>query len=299
MTTKTPASVEWITLGLILGTMALWVLVTLWLAAHAPVLAVLAAGVLIAFHSSLQHEVIHGHPTPWRRLNEALVWPALGLVVPYARFRDSHLDHHLDSNLTDPFDDPESNFMDGGDWERLPRALKAVLRVNNTLLGRMAIGPLVGQLWFLASDLRAMRAGDARVLSGWLWHLPAMAVVLLWVQASPMSLWSYLIAVYIGNALLKIRTYAEHQAHELSRGRTVIIEDRGPLAFLFLNNNFHVVHHVHPGLPWYALPGRFMRDPGKYLRMNRGYRFGSYAQLFRRHLLRAKDPVPHPIWRRG
>ena len=34
----------------------------------------------------------------------------------------------------------------------------------------------------------------------------------------------------------------------------MIIEDRGPLSLLFLNNNYHVIHHIHPRVPWYKLP---------------------------------------------
>jgi len=96
--------------------------------------------------------------------------------------------------------------------------------------------------------------------------------------------------------VLKIRTFLEHQAHERARGRTVIIEDRGPLAFLFLNNNLHVVHHMHPKLPWYRLPKIYFNNREKYLARNDGYRYASYAEIFRRHLIRAKDPVPHPLY---
>ena len=78
----------------------------------------------------------------------------------------------------------------------------------------------------------------------------------------------------------------------------MIIEDRGPLAFLFLNNNLHVVHHMHPRTPWYRLPQLYFSNREKYLTRNEGYRYDSYAQIFRRHLLRAKDPVPHPLWPR-
>ena len=78
----------------------------------------------------------------------------------------------------------------------------------------------------------------------WLWLLAVGA----------MPVWAYLLAAYLGWSLLKIRTFLEHRAHEAARARTVIIEDRGPLALLFLNNNFHVVHHMHPGVPWYRLP---------------------------------------------
>ena len=76
-----------------------------------------------------------------------------------------------------------------------------------------------------------------------------------------MPWWAYLLAAWIGHALLKIRTYLEHRAHEAPRARTVIIEDRGPLALLFLNNNLHVVHHCHPAVPWYRLPATLCREP--------------------------------------
>jgi fatty acid desaturase len=78
----------------------------------------------------------------------------------------------------------------------------------------------------------------------------------------------------------------------------VVIEDRGPLAFLFLNNNLHVVHHMHPRVAWYRLPALYRARADHYLARNDGYRYASYAEVFRRHFLRAKDPVPHPLWKR-
>ncbi len=69
------------------------------------------------------------------------------------------------------------------------------------------------------------------------------------------------------------------------------------LAFLFLNNNLHVVHHMHPRMPWYRLPGLYRANKARYLGRNGGYRYDSYAEIFRRYLFRAKDPVPHPLWK--
>ena len=289
---------EWPTLGLLAACYAVWALAVFWLPVASPWLAVPVAGWFIAQHSSLQHEAIHGHPFRDPRLNAALVFPALALVVPYARFRDSHLEHHRDANLTDPYDDPESNYLAERDWDALPGGLKLLLRANNTLAGRLLIGPVVGQAAWMAGDRRAAREGDRRVVEGWLWHLPAVALVLGAVAASPMPIWAYLLAAYLGLSLLKIRTFLEHQAHERARGRTVIIEDRGPFALLFLNNNLHVVHHMHPRVPWYRLPVLYRANPGRYLGVNGGYRYRSYGEIFGRHLFRAKDQVPHPILRR-
>ncbi len=136
--------------------------------------------------------------------------------------------------------------MDPAVWDRMSAPAQAILRVNNTLAGRILIGPLVGLWSFISGDLRAIRAGDRRALRGWLLHIAPMAAVIWVVALSPMPVWAYLLSVHIAFGILKIRTFLEHRAHVKARGRTVVIEDRGVLAFLFLNNNLHVVHHMHP-----------------------------------------------------
>lgn len=288
-----PMQVEWITLGLWLVCMALWVFALMVLPAGWAWGALVFALVL---HASLTHEVLHGHPFPSRWASEALVVVNPGLFIPYLRFRDTHLAHHQDANLTDPYDDPETNYVDPVVWRRMPRLLRGVLALNNTLAGRMLLGPIVAQVSFMREDWRAIRAGDAQVLRGWLVHLPGVFAILCVVWASPTPIWLYLSACYAALSVLKIRTFLEHQAHERARGRTVIVEDRGMLAFLFLNNNFHVVHHMHPRVPWYRLPALYRANRDRYLTCNEGYRYASYRDVFVRYFLRAKDPVPHPLW---
>ena len=291
-----PGRVEWPTLALMAGCYLVWALGTTWLAALWLPLGMVAVTLTIALHSSLTHEALHGHPFRNDLWNEATVFACLGLFIPYRRFRDQHLAHHVDSILTDPYDDPESNYMDPAVWVTLPGWARAILSFNNTLLGRLVVGPAVGLLAFLTADWRAARRGDWAVIQAWILHVPAVVPVLAWVIWSPMPVWAYLACAYAGFSILKIRTFLEHRAHERASGRTVVIEDRGPLAFLFLNNNLHVVHHMHPKVAWYALPRLFAENREKYLRRNDGYHYRSYAEIFRRHFLRAKDPVPHPLW---
>lgn len=288
------------TWGALIACYTLFALASTWLAALWLPLGVVVAALAIALHSSLSHEVLHGHPFKSRHLNAALVFPALSFAIPYMRFRDTHLAHHVDSILTDPYDDPESNFLDPQVWAGLSAPAKALLRFNNTLAGRLLVGPLIGQISFMKADFALIRSGDRRVLLAWLWHLPAAALPLWWiVQMGAMPLWAYFIAVYLGLAVLKIRTFLEHRAHEKSRGRTVVIEDRSILALLFLNNNFHAVHHMHPGVPWYDLPALYAAGKQRFLQVNEGYVYRSYAQIFRRYFFRAKDSVPHPLWSKG
>src|SRR5581483_1961153 len=77
------------------------------------------APLLITLHSSLQHEIVHGHPTRSKRLNRLLAIVPLGLWIPYQRYRDLHHKHHCDARLTDHIDDPESFYWTAEGWERL------------------------------------------------------------------------------------------------------------------------------------------------------------------------------------
>ena len=291
------ARVEWPTLALIALTYLGWGAVTTFAAEIGSWLAVPLLAVILAQHSSLQHEIIHGHPTPSAALNEALAWPALGLLIPFRRFRDLHLAHHYDPLLTDPHDDPESNYLDPAVWGRLGRPVRLVLAANNTLLGRMLLGPFLGTWCLWREDLALFRAGDRGVALAWAHHLAGLAPVGLWLWlAGTIPFWQYLLGAWAALGILRIRTFLEHQAHEQAAGRSVIIEDRGPLAILFLNNNLHAVHHAKPGLAWYRLPGEYARRREWWLRRNGGYSYRSYAEVFGRYLLARKDPVAHPIW---
>ena len=93
-------AIEWPTLLVLLGTYGFWALGTTAAYALSPALGILLTGIAIAQFSSLQHEILHGHPFPSRRVNEALAFPAFTLTVPFGRFRDTHLAHHHDPILT-------------------------------------------------------------------------------------------------------------------------------------------------------------------------------------------------------
>ena len=242
---------------------------------------------------------MHGHPFRDHRLSDLTVFVAIGLLVPYERFRHLHLKHHADPTLTDPYDDPESNYQDPAVWVSKSPAEQILLRINNTLLGRMVLGPAISLWWCYRGDLREMVAGCRAVWRGWALHLLGVLPVLAWLAWVGFPLWAYLVAAYGGLSLLKIRTFLEHRAHERSAARSVIIEDRGPLALLFLNNNFHAVHHCYPKVAWYHLPALYFSRRDEFLRRNDSYRYRSYGEVIAKHLFRVKDPVAHPFWHRA
>ncbi|MFM7273267.1 MAG: fatty acid desaturase, partial [Gammaproteobacteria bacterium] len=135
---STPA-LEWPTLLLLLACIAAWMALT----AAWPLLPfwVVAPGVavLLTLHSSLQHEILHGHPTRWRTLNHLLGNIPLSLWLPFARYRETHLAHHVNHRLTDPLRDPESNYWRAADWEALPGWQRAVVQLESTLAGRVLL----------------------------------------------------------------------------------------------------------------------------------------------------------------
>lgn len=293
-------SEEWPTLALLAVCYALWGAATMFHGELGPTLFVVLVAPLVTLHSSLQHEVAHGHPTRVPAVNEALVFLPLGLVFPYRRFKALHLRHHNDSALTDPYDDPESFYYAMTDWQQLPGWLQKVLDFNNTFIGRFTIGPLMMAIGFTASDIRLIVGGDRQIRAAWLRHFAGLALLLGWTWGvCGIPIWLYVAAAYLGLAILNLRTFAEHQAHEAPGGRTVIVEASPIFGLLFLNNNLHYVHHENPRVAWYNLPALYCANREAFLAANESYSYQGYGEMIRRYLFRAKTPVPHPFLRRG
>lgn len=287
---------EWPTLGAIAGAWTAWTLLVGQGAVLGGPLAALALAVVLAFHSSLQHEAMHGHPTRLGWLNTACVIAPLGLFIPYHRFRALHLAHHRSPHLTDPYDDPESYYLPAGRWSGCPLPLRWLLLANTTLLGRVAFGPALGLAGFWRSEIKAIAAGDRAVARVWAVHGMLVAVLALILQATgSVSWWTYLAGCYGALSIVAVRTFAEHRAHGEAGARTAVVEDRGPLALLFLNNNLHAAHHLRPSLAWYELPAFYRRNRERILAGNRHYRFASYAAVFRLYAVTPKEPVVHPL----
>ena len=291
---------EWRTLTLIGGCYLLW-LVVAFVPLDIPAwLRFVLLVPLVTLHSSLQHECMHGHPFRRQVLNDMLVGVPIGVFVPYARFKETHLRHHINENLADPYDDPESWYLDRDIWRHKSGFAKRLFLLNNTLAGRIIIGPAIGLAGFLGWELRQAGNGGSRALADWAAHAASACALLLALEFfGKVSISGYVLAAYAGMGLLMVRTFLEHQAHQRAGSRSVIIEDRGIFALLFLNNNFHSVHHAYPALAWYRLPGFFRQNRDRFLKMNGGYRFDSYRTVFRLFGFRRKEPVEYPLERRS
>jgi len=254
-------------------------------------------GYLTAWQASLQHETVHGHPFRQRWANRLMGMPGFLLWLPWGIYRDTHLRHHVDSRLTDPLEDPESFYVTPAAWARMGRLRRGWLWAQNTLAGRLLLGPLRTIPAFLAGEARLLAAGDRRRQRHWLWHLPAAGAVAVWTfWICGLPVWLYLAAfVYPGTALMLLRSFLEHQAAEAVGDRTAVVEAGPVMSLLYLNNNLHALHHAAPALPWYALPAAYRARRREILAGNGGYRYPSYLEIVATHLFAAKEPPVHPI----
>ncbi|MEX1034527.1 MAG: fatty acid desaturase [Sneathiella sp.] len=251
---------------------------------------------VIAFHSSLQHECIHGHPFSNSRLNDLIAYLPVGVFLPYPRFKENHLTHHQRARITDPIEDPESWYISTKKWAQLGRVSKFLLRVNNTLFGRVFIGPALGILTLVTADAEKILKGDPRLIYIWITHFSFCLILLTVITLfGSLPVFVYLIAAYFGMSVLMIRTFLEHQAHPDRRARSVLINDQGALRYLFLNNNLHAVHHAFPSVAWYRLPSLFRLHQARFLEMNQGYFYKSYLEVIRKYAFTRKEPVAFPL----
>ena len=257
----------------------------------------LVGGYLVALFGSLQHEVLHGHPTANQRLNEAIIFPNIALWMPYTIYKETHLRHHINHQLTDPELDPESYYLLPSKWRRLSSFKKAYYRFYNTFLGRFFWGPahIIGTLWI--ADIRAIFLGNMQTMRTWVIHALACLPVLYWVLViSNIPLWEYFfLFVYPGLSLTLMRSFIEHQAVEKVGERSIIVETNPLMSLLFLNNNLHAVHHKDPRLAWFRIPLVWHRERDAVLAANGHYYFKGYFSIICRYWLSPKEQPNHPL----
>jgi fatty acid desaturase len=265
-----------------------WLALTYWATALPWWMLLPAAAWLMAWHNSLQHELIHNHPSRNLWLNCVIGFPPLSLWMPFLRYRELHLAHHRDELLTDPMEDPESYYLTDQEWQKQGAISRAVVRFLNTAIGRILLGPLFAKSRFLVDEVRMLLTGPRD--HAWVWGFHALGVVgvLLWVETvCGLSFWQYFgFFVYPGLALTALRSMAEHRAAPDPDHRTAIVEQAPLLGLLFLYNNLHVVHHCYPGLPWYALPRRYRQNRDIFTQLNNGLVYRGYRDVIGRYLLR-------------
>jgi fatty acid desaturase len=254
-------------------------------------------GYIVALHGSLQHEAVHGYPFRLRFWNSAFVFPSLWLWLPYLHYRHSHLQHHRNERLTVPGEDPESIYISAEALAHMHPLHRAYRRAMTTVAGRLVLGPPYFAMRVWHEMARRLLARDWTYMRQWFIHIPAVAIVLLWVIAvCDIPLWQYvLLYAWPGVSLTVLRSYLEHQGRAAVGHRTVIIESGPIMSLMYLNNNLHALHHLEPAAPWHQRPRRFRERRNEVFIWNGGYCYRGYGDIIVRHFLHPKEPLVHPL----
>ncbi|SDR34507.1 Fatty acid desaturase [Paraburkholderia fungorum] len=249
--------------------------------------------ILSTWYMSLQHELLHGHPTRSPFINALLGFAPLAVWFPYRIYRDSHLRHHDDPHLTHPEQDPESYFVSEREWQRAGSSIRALLAFRNTFIGRLLVGPAFSIAATAADALNKIRQGDLRDVPAWFAHFVALGMLAAWLQqVCAIPVWVFIIGVGYGALSLgSIRSFHEHRAASEHAHRTVINEAAWGWRMLFLNNNYHLVHHDLPHVPWFALKGVYQTSRQQYIERSGDFLVEGYSEWIRQYMFAV---VAHP-----
>ncbi len=288
---------EWPTWTLLIGVQVAWFVVlwaSQWLGQWTSTVLLVP---LVTLWMSVQHELLHGHPTRLVWLNKLLGYAPYALWYPYTLYRDSHLAHHNDEALTLPGVDPESRYVSTSGWARLPTLSRFLRWVDKTVPGRLLIGAPLALLGLAKEEGSRLLRGERQAWLMWGTHGLLCVILLMLVQRfSALSAAHYVVWVSVpALALAMLRSFYEHRPSLSPEQRSVINEAGWLWRCLFLNLNLHLVHHDLPWLPWYRMPAEYRAHRDFWLERSGGFLVRGYGELVRRHFLRPIDCPRHPF----
>jgi fatty acid desaturase len=287
---------EWRTWLLIPTVYGAWMLAAMAYRMSGPLAGTALLTLATCWFMSLQHELIHGHPSKSRHVNRLLGLVPLAVWYPYDLYRSSHLAHHRDELLTHPGIDPESNYIVEADYRRLPTWIKPLWIAQRTVLGRLLLGPAMVIVPTWIDIVRKPLRRDFAGCGSWAVHLVLLAAMLWsldrWAHIGPLR---YVLTIgYPSLGLAMLRSFYEHRPAQTAAHRVVINEAGLFWRILYLNNNYHAVHHERPDLPWYRVRQFYLAHRAEVLVRNGGFVIPGYLSLIGRYALTTVDSPIHP-----
>jgi fatty acid desaturase len=196
----------------------------------------------------VMHEAIHGNLFRRRSLDRwAAFLAGLPGLVSGTAYRVSHLAHHR-HNRSELDPDEFAHIFRGRRVQSVAFWVWAVLGLPIFIV-HVAVSAMKRGT---RGDRRAVVFEYAIILAvhATIWFLLARSgrlEIILWAWALPLaSTW----------VIVSLRGWSEHMLtrpeHPLTRTRT--ITSNRLMSFLMLNLNYHLDHHLFPGVPWYNLP---------------------------------------------
>ncbi len=271
------------------GIIALAIALARWLA-HP--FAYLAAVLVVAGrqHALLifMHDAAHGTLARSKRVSEtigqvACAWP---LFLDVRSFRYVHLKHH---RLEGAPGDPDFVFRSGEDW-RFPRSFASVVRPVAADFAGLGALSVLGYLKYCGQAPRDPRWGIA--LGKAAFYLIALALL------AKTGAWVAFLAYWVVpmltalKAFVRWREIAEHYGVEgtsaLTRTRTTLTSWIERATIAPRNINFHLEHHLFPGVPWHSLPAlhaTLMSLP----------RYAERAHVTRGYVAALRECAPEPM----
>ena len=214
-----------------------------WILAAAPLYLIAAA----SLHgiSLFTHEAVHGTLSRNRRWNAVLgAVCAIPVLQNFSAYRVLHLSHH-------------EHLGEEGDPDHYPNYTRWSWMVFLMNWGRLLVGYPV---YIVAIPVLGFKHGTWRDRRGIILEVICSGVFLFGLLALPgtVLIHAWLIPMLIINTFVNIRGMSQHTLLEQFHGDTVrgtrTILTNPITAFFMCNENYHLEHHLHPGVPWYHLP---------------------------------------------
>jgi fatty acid desaturase len=196
----------------------------------------------------LMHEALHGSLFRSRKWDR---WAAFALGVPAffsgAAYKAIHLNHHRHTRTAK-------------DQDEIGNSCRTRAQFLAWIYLRYVAGTF---LYFFVVPLKALAIAAPAVRQRIVEEYLAMfgiyaAVTITFVSVGHVSwlLWYWLLPVNVAMVLSNVRGNAEHvgtgAGSALLISRTVTSSQL--VSFLMCNLNYHLEHHLFPGVPWYNLP---------------------------------------------
>ncbi len=240
--------------------------------------------------SLFTHEAVHGTLARNKSLNAIFgAVCAMPVLQNFSAYRVLHLRHH-------------QHLGEEGDPDHYANYTKWSWLVFCMNWARLLVGYPV---YVIAIPILGFKHGDRAARAGILAEVAATALLaaVVWLSPIPASwIWqAWAIPMIFINTMVNIRgmsqhTLLEHAEDEVKGTRSILT---GPVVRFFMcNENYHLEHHLYPGVPWHQLPG-VHEELGDDLRKQGAPYIPSYASFVREFIRGSLERSPLGWRKRG
>lgn len=233
--------VAWPTLGVFVVSLSAWCVIAWSVSTGRLTMAWGSLGATVAAYALFTplHDAAHKSLSQHRLLNEAVGrlcgWAYLGLFVG---FRSLHLAHHAHTN--EPEEDPDLWVAGGNRWTRPLRWLTLDLYYHVAHVRRWSLQSRPHKVEVVVTGVSLLVLLAVLVARGFGWEV-------LWLWLLPLKL-SFTFLAYTFD-------YLPHRPHQVTaredRYRATGINPSGWLTLPLMYQNYHLIHHLYPGVPFY------------------------------------------------